>query len=1207
MDAGLGSTKMTNVLWTSDSSVSCVVPAGVGQALAVNITSGRFKHMMALEGWFSYDSPMESAILPVNAPLSGTVAITVRGQNFGTENIYNPMIQVGDTTCARVQWISDSEMVCNSLSRGLGGELDVRVALDTASTFNTGRANADPRGLSKAMSYDRPAITAIKPTNGPPRGYFSAITIFGKNFGMGPEFPAAAVCPQSQPSQQLLFDPPDDRFCKSGMVYPNFVVPQSEGLEDDFNVEWFNIRPYSLALDPIACAFNVYKCDMLKDERTCAFIQSSCIAISNKSAPVRIKGEETTCPIDTDFIDKTPLDCARRVVSGYIKDGVTCDKREVVELESGIQSTPYFEAQGIFATDYLCKMSPRFFGACPACPVLGCCNKKGTYGARVSATECISLQWVSDSTMVCRVPPGIGNEHSILLAIDDTGGSQLSFFTKAFSYDAPTISSMSQIAVPSTGKLEITVFGAQFGTLQCNSSWCSFAEEALLCNATGCSPLGGEKRSAVVSHSLSLKADYDGPQSFRTSCLEVSWISDTAVSCTVAPGTGDLRGVQLEVMGQTNDFTPDLVQFPKERSVRYKTPTISAVFPASLPSNSGGNLTVTGSDFGIWDTGVKARLAGTACLQTYWHSQSSITCKVPRGLSAPPCKGIAGANGYEACLKAACSSSCPDGGSSTVCNYPYDTHPDVLNQGVCNSIVVTVDRLRGQMTTAFSYQPPLITALDNPNGPPRGNFNVTMMGANFGDQVAYGHTLTMGDNVCLASFWTSDSAVSCAMPKGYSFDHVPKMVVGWNSATVFDNFHRFSFDRPDLQVLKPKLVPATGGVDITVSGANFGALEEFLDTFRQAAGLPPFPPTVTIGDTVCSTSKWSSDSSVICSLSELGRGAGPGVGGALPVVMVLGGQDGQYGESFGYYPPQVKDSSAPNGPAVGGNTLLITGNHFGPFDYTPTASIGDSDCKHTRWTSNTAVRCVTQACTTFLARANLELPLRVEVGLGHRVNSFQTGSLEQFYDYESPLEVPFVLNNTEINILCFIGAIFVGALVICVFHARYRKKWAIRAPALPTRYSRSKVHLQYKLKATRLMKTEEEADRVGLTADEENNNKQDLSDSSYSSSSDDEAGPAVPEGGEPGEMDKAFSQGVRAALHVTSLANTPMLSVDVVTGASILYDPNEADVFDPGERDLLEVGQQQRHPDGMGCAETPIQSVATPIPKTHIKNKHLRY
>lgn len=124
----------------------------------------------------------------------------------------------------------------------------------------SGRQNAQG-GLSRAMSYDRPVITSLEPMNAPPSGFTTPVTIFGTNFGLGPEFPSMQTCPQSRPELQLLFDPPRDEFCSSGFVSKDqrMFVRQFDTEGQEFSVEWYNIRPYSLALDPIACAFNVYK------------------------------------------------------------------------------------------------------------------------------------------------------------------------------------------------------------------------------------------------------------------------------------------------------------------------------------------------------------------------------------------------------------------------------------------------------------------------------------------------------------------------------------------------------------------------------------------------------------------------------------------------------------------------------------------------------------------------------------------------------------------------------------------------------------------------------------------------------------------------------------------------------------------------------------------------------------------------------------
>jgi hypothetical protein len=52
---------------------------------------------------------------------------------------------------------------------------------------------------------------------------------------------------------------------------------------------------------------------------------------------------------------------------------------------------------------------------------------------------------------------------------------------------------------------------------------------------------------------------------------------------------------------------------------------------------------------------------------------------------------------------------------------------------------------------------------------------------------------------------------------------------------------------------------------------------------------------------------------------------GPGVGGLLPLEVQVGGQTGVFRNPFGFRRPTVKFASSINGPALGGNVLLISG------------------------------------------------------------------------------------------------------------------------------------------------------------------------------------------------------------------------------------------------------------------------------------------
>ncbi len=71
--------------------------------------------------------------------------------------------------------------------RGTGAYRDVKVYIGGTFAGGGGRRNDNVRGLSEAFSYDSPVITSVRPTNGAPTGYMYDMTIFGKNFGFGPE------------------------------------------------------------------------------------------------------------------------------------------------------------------------------------------------------------------------------------------------------------------------------------------------------------------------------------------------------------------------------------------------------------------------------------------------------------------------------------------------------------------------------------------------------------------------------------------------------------------------------------------------------------------------------------------------------------------------------------------------------------------------------------------------------------------------------------------------------------------------------------------------------------------------------------------------------------------------------------------------------------------------------------------------------------
>ena len=203
LEGSIGETVTQSTKWLSDSSLSMIVPSGMGFDKSVNVTIGRFKNVVILEKQFSYDAPSLTAIKPGNSPTVGGISVTVWGKNFGAYNEGNDhTVQVGFSDCTTANWISDSSVVCATAIRGTGSLLNTQLKAN-------GRPAENPFGVSRVFSYDKPEIDRLQPANAPPSG-FTVVTIIGKNFGSGPDLTSARIsCPLDSPGRhphkRLLF------------------------------------------------------------------------------------------------------------------------------------------------------------------------------------------------------------------------------------------------------------------------------------------------------------------------------------------------------------------------------------------------------------------------------------------------------------------------------------------------------------------------------------------------------------------------------------------------------------------------------------------------------------------------------------------------------------------------------------------------------------------------------------------------------------------------------------------------------------------------------------------------------------------------------------------------------------------------------------------------------------------------------------------
>jgi hypothetical protein len=236
-------------------------------------------------------------------------------------------------------------------------------------------------------------------------------------------------------------------------------------------------------------------------------------------------------------------------------------------------------------------------------------------------------------------------------------------------------------------------------------------------------------------------------------CAETRWVSESSLTCKVAAGTG----VQLSIT-----TTIALAEVHLPRAANYSLPTLVSAVPngsaISLPTTGGGpQITVTGSDFGTESNppGYLIRVGQMLCSKTFWDSPTQLRCEVPPGVGKDlPISVVA-----------------PGGAAVTLTGNPL-----------------------------YKYEAPVISALSSPSGPAGGGVNLTVFGKNFGGQDVTGQLgVRIGATLCPKTYWISDTAINCNLPKGALANLRVTAEVGGQTSAPLDN--AFGFISPSCSAI----------------------------------------------------------------------------------------------------------------------------------------------------------------------------------------------------------------------------------------------------------------------------------------------------------------------------------------------------------------------------------------------------------------------
>jgi hypothetical protein len=322
-----------------------------------------------------------------------------------------------------------------------------------------------------------------------------------------------------------------------------------------------------------------------------------------------------------------------------------------------------------------------------------------------------------------------------------------------------------------------------------------------------------------------------------TFCATTGWTSDSSLSCVISHGLASPSCGEFETERACYDARCNSESAFRDPSCRvialtvgkqrgslvglftFDGPEVSRLVPSNIPSTGAINVTIQGTNFGIYaDYQHKARVGNRECTQTAWVSDSSISCEV----------GPYTGSGYRMLIEAL-----------------YDPIMDEYKL-----------RAISDKSPALTYDRPDIIGYDPPSSPTTAGIPVTVIGSNFGTKRCGGNCkdfsdpeLRIGDTMCLRTQWIADTSLFCDLGTGVGKDLIPQIEIGGQQNAAVDNA-AFCFEPPKVVGfttgapgsqfgLKPFAIngPAAGGQDLTIFGSNFGLMD--------------FSPYVSIGDSAC--------------------------------------------------------------------------------------------------------------------------------------------------------------------------------------------------------------------------------------------------------------------------------------------------------------------------------------------------------------------
>jgi hypothetical protein len=533
-----------------------------------------------------------------------------------------------------------------------------------------------------------------------------------------------------------------------------------------------------------------------------------------------------------------------------------------------------------------------------------CCNQDcGTRACEqpqvsIGPSSCQQVDWLSDSSIRCKVPAGTGQNHPVTVARWDTTFRGKCDSTEVkLAYTSLRVSGIKPPNGGTAGGNTLTIKGTDFGATPPD----------------------------VLTISIG-----DRP------CNTANWISDSSLECVGTPaGTGSNLPVQVNMTrAGAQEYGVSAVLFNYDAPVIISTQSSQelailaqqfsqdGVSGMTVSRLSGGStINIVGKNFGTTLLAAgkqRITIGGKNCTSQEWTSDTTMTCVVPEYTG---------------------------GGSALGSLCAWYVKIDITIDGR----VTSCSQSCTQYYLAYIRDPYELSVTPQ-FGPTAGGLDITVRGQCFSRAPstfipAVNVSAKIGNLSLISARWTTGSSIVGVLPAGSGkLLDVSVDVAGRKGVKP----KGFSFDQPIVDSIRPSAGSTSGGQSITFLGRNFGT--------------PTSPLSMFLGGVPCAQSKYIGPTVVVCTTAPClpplcTTGGATGLRPAITVDGSVGTVLTTSATLFSYVrPPIVTDWSRNIVWGFSGGNITIRGQRF---NTSPVRSVtvGGKPCTRVEFLSDTEVRC----------------------------------------------------------------------------------------------------------------------------------------------------------------------------------------------------------------------------------------------------------